>query len=191
MSSDGKNILSQLPAFADYVALKDFICAWDRWRGDEIAPSRSQIKLQDMPDLMRGMMLMEALSPEQLIFRFSGSLYQDIYGFDFTGLNYLDITEEGARSLRSRRLWPVASLPVMAVWATPSVLGTDFVGDSVPIMPDIPGNARKIMQVLVPVRDHHHLATERKRRGQRHVEFSDHFRYLDIGAGKPAYDVEA
>lgn len=190
MSSEGKNILTQLPAFADYVALKDFICAWDRWRGNELAPKRSQIKLQDMPDLMRGMMLMEAVSPTELVFRFSGSLYQDIYGFDFTGLNYLDITEVHARDLRSRRLWPVAAFPVMAVWATPSVLGTDFVGVSVPIMPDTPGDVRKIMQVLVPVRDHHHLATERKRRGQSHVEFSEQFRYLDIGAGKPDSAVE-
>ncbi len=154
-------------------------------------PLRSQIKTNDLPDLMRGMMLLEAQAPDSFIFRFSGSLYQDIYGFDFTGMNYLEITDISVRGLRSRRLWSLVEQPAGAVWTTPSVEGQDFVGVSVPIAPDEPDTVLKIMQVVVPVLGVQGLAAERKRRRQSHVEFSDQFRYIDIGAGKPDSALEA
>ena len=185
MSLAGKNIVGRLPAFSDRPAIRDFVMAWDRWRGEDVVPARSQIKLADMPHLMRGMMLIDAIAPDELVFRFSGSLYQDIYDYDFTGMNYLEITEPESREFRSARLWSIVSQPAIAVWSTPQILGTDFIGVSVPIAPDAPDQVFKIMQVLVPLSGVGHLARERIRRGQTHVEFSDRFQYLDIGAGKP------
>ena len=191
MSAAQNSILDQLPAFAERAAVSDLLKAWQRWRGGDIMPRRSQIKTNDLPDLMRGMMLLEALAPDRFIFRFSGSLYQDIYGFDFTGMNYLEITEASVRELRSRRLWSLVEQPAGAAWTTPSVGGQDFIGISVPIAPDEPDTVLKIMQVVVPIMSVSGLAAERRRRRQSHVEFSDQFRYLDIGAGKPDGSLEA
>ena len=191
MSAAKNSILDQLPPFAERTAIADLLRAWCRWRGRELMPRRSQIKTNDLPDLMRGMMLLEAQGPDRFIFRFSGSLYQDIYGFDFTGMNYLEITDSSVREIRSRRLWSLVEKPVGAVWTTPSVEGQDFVGVSVPIAPDEPDTVLKIMQVVVPVLGVPGLAAERKRRRQSHVEFSDQFRYIDIGAGKPDSALEA
>lgn len=191
MSAAQNSIFDQLPPFAERSAISDVLKAWCRWRGRELMPLRSQIKTNDLPDLMRGMMLLEAQAPDSFIFRFSGSLYQDIYGFDFTGMNYLEITDASVRELRSRRLWSLVEQPAGAVWTTPSVEGQDFVGVSVPIAPDEPDTVLKIMQVVVPVRGVQGLAAERKRRRQNHVEFSDQFRYIDIGAGKPDRALEA
>ncbi|WP_262689537.1 PAS domain-containing protein [Kordiimonas aestuarii] len=191
MSMPEKNFIPALPGFADHGALFDFLGAWNRWRAGALAPKRSEVRLQDMQNLMRGMMLMDVRDADHVMFRYVGSLYQDIYGYDFTGLNYLDITEAKVRELRSRRLWSVVAQPVVAVWTTPSVLGTDFIGVSVPLFPDAPDTVRKIMQVLVPIREYHHIAAERQRRNQKHVEFSDQFRYIDIGAGVPDRRLEA
>ncbi|WP_417451378.1 PAS domain-containing protein [Kordiimonas sp.] len=169
----------------------DFLRSWHRWRGQSLVPKRSQIKLHDMPDLMRGMMLLDAHGPDTFIFRYAGSIFQEAYDYDFTGLNYLDITSPGDKSIRARRLWAQASHPVASVWMTPSVRDINFIGVSVPIWPDAPDTYTKIMQVLIPVRDPHHLASERRQRGQGKVERSTSFRYLDIGAGIPEDDLQA
>ena len=183
--------LIELPDFANHNALRGFFAAWHRWRGEAIAPKRSQIKLNDMHELMRGTMLLDAIAPETLMFRYTGSIYQDMYKFDFTGLNYLDITEKSVRPLRSKRLWAIVDQPCAAVWTAPGADGVDFIGASVPILPDDPDHPAKIMQVLVPLRDMHHISTESWQVPRDKVIFSDHFRYVDIGAGKPDTSVES
>lgn len=179
-----------LPSFARHPSVFGFLDTWHTWRGDKLMPRRGQVKTHQIADLMRGMMMMDVPAPEKLIFRYAGSIYQDLYGFDFTGLNYLDITEPQVRHIRSKRLWGVVAQPAAAVWTVPRVDQLDFIGASVPIAPDDPAHPPKIMQVVIPMRE---LTAARAKawNAPDNVTFGDRFRYVDIGAGKPDTGVEA
>ncbi|NVJ98660.1 MAG: PAS domain-containing protein [Alphaproteobacteria bacterium] len=189
--AEQKDFILDLPEFAKHVAILDFLQSWHRWRGDGLLPKRAAIKLSDMPELMRGAMMLDAFAPERMIFRFAGSLYHDMYGFEFEGLNYLDITEPEVRAIRAKRLWGVVSQPAIAVWTAPGAEGVNFVGASVPLLPDDPTHPRKIMQVLVALKDMAGVSKEAWNTRRDNVVFSPHFRYLDIGAGKPDNGAEA
>lgn len=180
-----------LPAFAANTALKGFLAAWNRWRGDAIAPKRSEISLADIPGLMRGGMLLDAYSPNEIVFRFAGSLYQEMYGFEFTGKNYIDLTEPDMRALRSSRLWGVVSQPAAAVWTIPNIDVLQFIGASVPVVPDNPDEPMKIMQMVVMNRELSEASHKERAKQRDAVPYSDRFQYIDIGAGKPDSEVEA
>lgn len=181
----------EIPAFAQDPSIRAFLAAWNRWRGQAVAPKRSDIRLGDIPGLMRGVMLMDAFAPEKMVFRYAGSQYQDMYKFDFTGLNYMDITPQENRALRAKRLWGVVAQPAAAVWTTPPVGNVDFIGASVPILPDEEGHPRKIMQLTVLSKEVHEAKVAAREYERETVYLSDNFRYIDIGAGKPDTGVEA
>lgn len=188
---DKDDFQPELPAFARLDRVTEFLQAWHGWRAGALLPRRSQVRLTDFPEMMRGTMLMDVHGPECMTFRYAGSLYQEMYGFDFTGLNYLDITAAEFRHIRAKRLWGVVAQPAAAVWTTPAVQDVGFVGASLPILADDPSHPPKIMQVLVPLRDLHHISRDEWAKPRDKVIFSDRFRYVDIGAGKPDTSVEA
>lgn len=180
-----------LPAFADNKDVRDLLAAWDRWRGDALLPNRDDIRLMDVPELMRGAMLLDAVSKDEFIFRYAGSLYEDMYGFDFMGKNYMDLTEGALKPIRSQRLWGIVSQPAAAVWTTPSVESIDFTGVSMPILPDDPSQPRKIMQIVMLTREISEVSHKVRAQRRENIYFSDHFKYLDIGAGLPDTSVES
>jgi len=180
-----------LPPFADTKAVRDLLAAWDRWRGDALLPKRDDIRLMDVPELMRGAMLLDAVSPTEFIFRYAGSLYEDMYGFDFTGKNYMDLTEDALKPIRSRRLWGMVSQPAAAVWTTPSVESVDFTGVSMPIQSNDPSHPPKIMQVVMLTREISEVSHKVRAQRRENIYFSDHFKYLDIGAGLPDTSIES
>ncbi|WP_417461417.1 PAS domain-containing protein [Kordiimonas sp.] len=186
-----RDFVPELPAFADHPALRDFLEVWNGWRGVAIAPRRADINPLDIPELMRGVTLMDAIAPENLHIRYVGSLLCEIVGQDITGQNYIEYTAPEVREIRSRRLWGVVSQPAAAVWMSPWEHDAQFVGLSVPVLPSVDGLPMKLMQVLIPLRDTHHMASERKRNPINNVTLSNQFRYVDIGAGKPDISVEA
>lgn len=186
-----RDFVPELPAFADHPALRDFLEVWNGWRGAAIAPRRADINPLDIPELMRGVTLMDAIAPENLHIRYVGSLLCEIVGQDITGQNYIEYTAPEVREIRSRRLWGVVSQPAAAVWMSPWEHDAQFVGLSVPVLPSVDGLPMKLMQVLIPLRDTHHMASERKRNPINNVTLSNQFRYVDIGAGKPDISVEA
>ncbi|SDE22336.1 PAS domain-containing protein [Kordiimonas lacus] len=181
----------ELPDFAENPGVRGFLAAWDRWRGDSLLPKRDDIRLMDVPELMRGAMLLDAVSMGEFVFRYAGTLYEDMYGFDFTGKNYLDLTDEGLKPIRSKRLWGIVSQPAAAVWTTPSVESVDFTGVSVPILPNDPSHPRKIMQIVMLTREISEVSYKVRAQRREKIYFSDHFRYIDIGAGLPDTSVES
>jgi hypothetical protein len=180
-----------LPSFARFDAVAGFFSVWNAWRGDALTPTRAQVKTGEVAGLMRSMMLIDVHAPEKMIFRYAGSIYQEVFGFEFTGLNYLDITEPEARPTRSKRLWDTAMQPAASVWTIPSIEAVDFIGATVPISPDDPSDVMKLMQVIIPLKDIATISAAEWRKKRTNVYFSDRFRYIDIGAGKPDTSMEA
>jgi len=191
MPAGGYKPVTEFPDFADHARIRDFFDAWQRWRGDALVPKRSQVKPGDIPHLMSGSMLLDVLGPKTFIVRYAGSLYQDLYRFDFTGKNYIELTEPEYQDVRAKRLYGVVEQPAAAVWMTPMVDTVDFVGASVPILPDSPDQPGMIMQVLVHLRDLHHIQPSTIAQRHDDVHLSMRFRYLDIGAGLPDTKFEA
>lgn len=189
--SDDLTMTLDLPDFVRQTPIIDFLRAWDIWRSGALLPRRGQVRLVDLPSLMSGAMILDMFALDRMIFRFAGSLYHDMYGFDFDGLNYLDITDKDVRDIRAKRLWGVVSHPAAAVWTAPGAEGVDFVGASVPLLPDDEAGVHKILQVLVPLKDLAGVSRKSWDLPREKVTFSNRFRYLDIGAGKPDTSVEA
>lgn len=191
MDTGSFGLVEGFPAFADHPQIRAFFESWHRWRGAELVPRRSQVKPGEIPHLMSGCMLLDMHDTETMIFRYAGSLLQDFYGVDFTGKNYVELTAEVARDARVRRLMGVAVQPAAAVWTTPAIDTVDFVGASVPVLPDEPDQPPMVMQVMVHLRDLHHVRPSTIAQKRSSVHLSEQFRYLDIGAGLPDRSVEA
>lgn len=178
----------RLPAFADKPDIHEFLTIWDRWRGSAMMPVRSDVALSDIRHFVENMMLFDMVGPDNIHIRYIGSAFHDIYGQDFTGLNYLDTTEPKYRETRSKRLTSVVERPCAAVWGTlqsqdyekvPTALGV-----SVPIRPDEADKPMQLMQVAVMWEDFERSAFA-SRQALPTVPFSVMFEFLDIGAGCP------
>lgn len=188
MTSGVINTSFDLPDFADHSAMHQFLCAWDGWRGNNLVPNRNNVRLSDISSVMSHTMLFDMVSPTEILCRFMGSIFMDIYGKDFTGHNYLDITQPQFRDIRSRRLFAVVNQPCAAVWTTKSDMGggkiANSVGASVPITAAHEGAPMQLMQTLV-----FSVAVPRSEYGKptrfKHIEFSNQFETIDIGAGRP------
>lgn len=181
----------KLPDFADHPAMREFLSAWDDWRGDNTVPNRSNVKLNDISSFMSHTMLLDMVSPSEIICRYIGSIFMDIYAKDFTGQNYLDLTESQFREMRSKRLSAVVNQPCVAAWTTKTDMGggqtAHSVGLSLPIIPTVKDAPMQLMQTLV-----FSVPVPRSEYGKptrfQHLEFSNRFETIDIGAGHPVLD---
>lgn len=179
----------QLPGFADLPAMREFLAAWNKWRAGKLVPHRADVNLDDIKASLRQAMLFDMELDGRIHCRYMGSVFQEIYGQDFTGQNYLDITEPQYRKIRSWRLFSVVRHPCIAVWATSGEPGDarlpKTIGASVPIVPEGEGRAMQLMQVIVQLDDVLVSAFANKpKRGE--VQISDRFSFVDLGAGCPA-----
>lgn len=177
-----------LPKFADLPEIHEFLTAWNNWRADDIIPDRCAVALADIHQCLGHAMLFDMVSEDEIHCRYMGDAFLDIYGQDFTGSNYLDLTEPQFREIRSKRLHGVVDKPCAAVWAT--VRGPNSpklplaCGVSVPIRPNRPDRPKQLMQFAVMLEGYEQSAfVARVKTGV--VDFSDHFAFVDIGAGCP------
>ncbi len=190
----GQDCPFELPHFADLPQMRELLTAWDSWRGGEIVPLRSQVKLFHINHFLSRAMLfdMEAPDTEQasglINCRYVGSVFHEIYGQDFTGQNYLDMTATEDRSTRSKRLFAAANQPCIAVWGVaadeaPGGLPS-AVGASMPIMPDDLERATQLLHVVVSLGDVTFSDFANREKYEK-VQLSDRFSLVDIGKGVP------
>ncbi|WP_262695842.1 PAS domain-containing protein [Kordiimonas aquimaris] len=179
----------ELPQYADHPDICQLLAAWDNWRGDSLLPKRADIKLTDVSNLLKSSLMFDMISDTRIICRYIGSTFLDIYGQDFTGHNYLDLTHPDERAERSRRLMVVAKHPCIAAWAVTIVSSKDesidIVGVSVPIQPNTDDAPMQLMQVAAILRPIPHSSFT-KSDEQNVVNSSDQYSSIDIGAGMPA-----
>jgi len=178
----------ELPTFADLPRMHELLIAWDSWRGDDVIPLRSEVKLFDIDNFLSHTMLFDMEVPDRIHCRYVGSVFHEIYGHDFTDQNYLDVTASRHRSIRAQRLFSAANQPCIAVWAAEGEQKhgglPSSTGASLPVRPTDPDKPMQLMHVVVQLGEiaFSELAHREKRDN---VKLSDRFSLVDIGAGVP------
>lgn len=177
-----------LPEFVDYPEFHRFIAAWEGWRGMRMIPRRSDIKLKQIQSGLSNTAIFDMCSHTDIRCRYVGSVFTDIYGHDYTGQNYLELTEPHDRKSRAARMFGVVEQPCIGAWSVTANAPEDTqpttVGVSVPIRSDDqtqPPQVMQLMKVLTPVPN---LLFE-KPEGEVLVHFASSFISLDIGFGIP------
>ncbi len=190
----GQDCPFELPHFADLPQMHELLLAWDSWRGEKIVPLRSQVTLFHINHFLSRAMLFDMETPDtehapgRINCRYVGSVFHEIYGQDFTGQNYLDVTATEDRYIRSKRLFAAANQPCIAVWGVAAGEGPgglpSAIGASMPVKPDDPEKAMQLLHVVVALGDVA-FSDFANREKYDTVQLSDRFSLIDIGKGIP------
>lgn len=180
----------EVPAFADHPSIHLLLDAWQTWRGSDIVPNRRDVNLSDISKLLDMITVFDMVSPIQMTVRYTGSGFIDLFGQDYTGANYLDLTPDNHRKeLRSKRLTAVVEKPCAAFWAAKPVfrqgVGLNTVGTCLPVAPACAGAPMQMMQLMVLLEPLPFTSFE-KINEHIMIKNSDVFEAADIGAGIPA-----
>ena len=160
--------------------------AWIVTRGPSLLPRRSAIDIRAFRGILPNIAMLEVRNPDLVLVRLAGTAYRDIFGFEPTWENLLDITPASIRRLRSYRYHMGVSQPCGAVaelsfaYSTEATDAFEFL--SLPLAPDLPGQAPLVICAIESL-----LGRRWKRRESAQVVGgpADNFRFLDIGAGVP------
>jgi hypothetical protein len=169
-------------------ANRNFIAAWQRWRGpSRLVPKRAALELGDIKPLLGRVILFELISDDEILVKVAGSLLRDHGNFEATGRNLRDLTPSEQWPVRRWRMNAAAALPCGARMVnidtrTRSGEGNAFETVTLPIEPDEPEKPRLLMSNVAvlggiyepPAKDRPQLAW-----------LPEEFCFLDLGAGVP------
>ncbi|MBO6504106.1 MAG: PAS domain-containing protein [Kordiimonadaceae bacterium] len=183
----------EMPAFADHPDIHLLVDAWNAWRGSDLVPSRRNVNLCEISKLLNMITVFDMVSPTEFIVRYIGSSFMDLFGRDYTGANYLDLTPDAHRKvIRSKRLMAVVEQPCAAFWTAKPMfregVSLNTVGACLPIAPTAKDAPMQMMQLMVLLEPAPFTSFVKK---NEHVMIknSDVFLAVDIGAGLPSLPV--
>ena len=84
-----------------------FACAWQAWRGTDVAPKQSSVHIEDIARELHQVSVIELISLEIARFRLGNTTLSKAMDIALTGLNYFDLTtpeERGPRVARTLNL---------------------------------------------------------------------------------------
>ena len=182
-----------VPSFADHPDIHLIVDAWNAWRGNDLVPTRSNVNLCNISKLLNMITMFDMVSPSEIIVRYIGSSFIDLFGQDYTGANYLDLTpEEYGKAIRSKRLMAVVEQPCATFWTAKPIFREDVslntIGTCLPIAPTNPDAPMQMMQLLVLLEPAPYTAFVKKDEDVM-IKNSDVFEAVDIGAGLPSLPV--
>lgn len=182
-------IADSVPPYADHPHIAKLLAAWDAWRGGSEIPRRGNVKLSDVTSLLSFIVLFDMVSREEIICRYIGSSYLDLFGQDYTGANFLEVTPPESRDLRSRRLTAIVDKPCIAFWSANTVFAKGdalaTTGVCVPIKPDADDAPMQMMQLLV-MQDDVPFKPFQKESQKVMVKNSDHYTLVGIDTVFPS-----
>lgn len=180
---DDIEIADQLPPYASHPHIAKLLSAWNVWRGKNAIPQRSDVQLSDVKSLLSFIVLFDMVSREQIICRYIGSSYLDLFGQDYTGANFLEVTPPEARDIRSRRLSAVVEQPCVAFWSANTVFAKGealaTTGVCLPIQAPSADAPMQMMQLLV-LENEVPFAPFQRESQKVMVKNSDHFSLVGI-----------
>jgi hypothetical protein len=179
--------LDQLLRTISEPANRDFIAAWQRWRGERPLPRRSDLRLEEIKPLLGMIALFEPRAPGHIHVRVAGTGLRQYLGFEMTGMNYLEVTAAADRAVREYRVRQMTGQPSGGVLRYRLAVsdGRQFAAEvvSLPLDPDRPGQPRLLLS---------HTATMALQReplvdaATGAVRLPDEFGFVDLGFGLPA-----
>lgn len=165
-----------------------FVQAWDRWRGDRLLPRRSDFDLGSIKRLLPRVVLLEARSHTEVVFRLAGTWITRVLGAELTGRNYLELGDPAERKQRTDMLFAEIEQPCGAVMIYPVMYATGRAAPveviSVPVAADKPGDLPLVFALLTELTSNtfaEPLAPE----FARELPTGRQLRFFDIGAGTP------
>lgn len=164
-----------------------FLAAWTGWRRGAAPPRRRDVRLEDIVDLLPGVILLEARAPDVFHFRLAGTGVDEFSGMHMTGVNALDLTAPENRAVRARRLWSLASIPCGGFLRffhryPESRAEAAMEGLILPVLADADGAPVQLMSVFSSSRSR--VESEPPSNDMRNA-LPDEFYFVDLGFGVP------
>ncbi len=165
---------------------REFACAWDNWRGAELVPRRSSVRIEDISNLLHLISVVEVRSPDEAIFRLAGTALCQAMGVELSGLNYFDFTTPEQRGPRAKRTCALVEHPAGSHFQFPVAYKTGRMVPSevlsFPVWPDDPNAPPQLFGISVAL-ENTHLEGEVDQPDR--IAMPEGFQFVDIGAGVP------
>jgi len=160
--------------------------AWLSWRGDRLLPRHADLDPASIKKILPLVGVIDIRAKDVAIFRIAGSGLRDVFGFDPTGRNAIDLLPEAQRPRRAYRLF----LP--ATWPCGYLGHSQFIYDSgvsdvfesigLPLEASDPGSRNLVVFALESIQGRRW----QRRTGSLIDNPQNYLRFIDIGAGIPA-----
>ncbi len=166
-----------------------FAYAWQAWRGGDLLPKRSSVRIEDIARQLHLVSVIEVISPDIAKFRLAGTALCQAMGVELTGLNYFDFTtpeERGPRIARTLKLveQPCGSHFVFPIaYSSGRTVQSEIV--SLPVQPDDSSAPPQIFGIATALEE---TTLDRPVAQPRQLPLPEGFQFVDIGAGVPAPD---
>ncbi|MDP6345024.1 MAG: PAS domain-containing protein [Alphaproteobacteria bacterium] len=179
----------QLPSQLRTDACQALAGAWQNWRGDDLVPQRTQVRIEDIKSWLPNIVVLELRSRREVIFRLAGTRIVESLGVELTGRNYLEFSHPEERATRAERMhqlgqWPCGAHIQMSV--------TFVSGRSVPsealTLPVRPAGRGQPIQLFAMIMALEDTTSQWPAADSRHFPTADEGCFVDIGAGAPKLD---
>ncbi|MFP6770905.1 MAG: PAS domain-containing protein [Alphaproteobacteria bacterium] len=160
--------------------------AWQSWRGENLVPVRSQVHIEDIAPHLQWLAVLEVISLEEIIFRLAGTGLTRSRGYDYTGMNYVEMCPVEDRSIYARTSLAIVRHPVGRHFFIDFELEngkharTELL--SLPVYSDDPEKPPQIFNMRYQI-DHSDPYTTHD--PDNLIPLADEARFVDIGAGFP------
>ena len=159
---------------------------WSAARGQALMPCRTDIELSRLKDILPQIAMLSVVSPTFVDVRLAGSAYRDIFGFEPTAHNLIEVTPPEIRRLRGYRFYTAATHPCggLAILDQPY---RESVSDRVeflalPLETDTPEQPRKLICAIDSILGRRWTKQDADPSIGGPAEI---FQFVDIGAGVP------
>lgn len=158
--------------------------AWLRWRGEQLLPSRKDVRPQDIKPSLPWIVIHQPIDANTSILRLIGTGLVSLTGFDPTGRNHRDITAPDHWPERSRRSLHMINRPCAGYSAygrlTAGALTTAFEAINLPLDNGDGPSKRLILSSTVPLSNGIHVPHT----APTYILPTEAFQFVDIGAGR-------
>jgi len=167
-------------------ACRGLLDAWLGWRRGNLLPTRAAIDPGDLKPILPLIGLLEVSARDVATFRLAGSQLRDVFGFDPTGRNVVDLVRNQFRVQRAYRLYLPATQPCGYLgqnkFTYSAGIPDTFESIGLPVASDSAGGAPLVIFTLDSI-----LGRRWKKETGSIIDMTtDRFQFLDIGAGLPA-----
>ncbi|HVJ51911.1 MAG TPA: PAS domain-containing protein [Aliidongia sp.] len=176
----GSSILNDLPEQCGAL-----LTYWDGLRGDRIRPERREIDPGAIKSILPFIYILEAASHGEVRFRLAGTALRDLFGFELSGRNHIELAPPAHRRLRSYRMWTHMHHPCGACYSRRVPFSTgirEFChGILLPLASDHADGPPLAIAIEVPEAGPRWLNPA----ASALLQAVEDFAYFDIGAGVP------
>ena len=158
---------------------------WTEIRGDALVAPRAGIDPGRLRSILPYLQIVEVASPSLIRCKLSGTALRDLFGFDLTGRNLIDLTPPDQRRRRGWRYWIGTTQPCGCLFGGKlrflSGALAPYLGLVLPLRPSQEDGPMLAISAIALIRDYGWI----NERSQPELNLAEYVSFLDIGAGVP------